>query len=88
LALTKEEKLARQFCDTLADVRFSTTNFGQIIAGQEPIIQRNTIQLFCHTAEMIDLNYQFGNFYAGDLPYLRVCHDIVQLLGNHYQDPI
>jgi len=88
MAITREGKLYKQMADGTSDNRFSTALFGQIVATSEPVIQRQIVELFAHTCEMIAINYDFGNFTKDDLPYLRICKKIVKVLSEEYDDPI
>ena len=85
---TSEGKLYKQLADATSDIRFSSALFGQIVATNDPVIQRQIVQLLAHTCEMIAINYDFGNFTQDDLPYLRICKKIVKVLGEEYDDPI
>ena len=76
MAISREQKLAKQFTDAICDTRFSPYLFAQIIATGEPYVQRQAVQTFVNLCELIAINYDYGNFGAVDLPYLRLCKEI------------
>lgn len=86
--MTREAKLAKQTIEALSDVRFSAVGYGQIVACSEPYVQREVVQLLANTAELISINYDYGNFGKEQLPYLRFCKSVARLLAEQQVDPI
>lgn len=86
--MTREAKLAKQTIEALSDVRFDPFGYGRIIASSEPYVQREVVQLLANTAELISINYDYGNFGKEELPYLRFCKGVARLLADQQVDPI
>ena len=86
MAMSMEQKLAKQFTDAMCDTRFSPMLFAQIIATGEPYVHRQVVQAFIWLCDLISINYDYGNFGEADLPYLRLCKQISTLMAEHEED--
>ena len=80
MAMSMEQKLAKQMTEALCDIRFSPMTFASIIARGEPYAQRLVVQVFANLCELIAINYDYGNFEAVDLPYLKLCKEIANTI--------
>jgi hypothetical protein len=82
MATSKEQRLVKQVGDALSDVRFSTIEFGKLVAIGDPFVQRRVVELMVHTMEMVAINYDNGNFDGEDYPYLRLAARVRNLMSE------